>query len=163
KKALHLDFSREYRNVQAVEQIRFRDNWSGRVYKRCFWGLVSVGRSEKNPVEEKPPVPWLDTGVYDITASGGMVAWYDWEEDKIFLGSASGEIQESYDIAYHGEKLAFSTDEKYLLLYEKEWGWSGGGTTDDEYCYYRVLDLEEGTWHTIYSGYREWFEVYWEG
>lgn len=162
KMALHLDFSQDYRKVQTAGQIRFRDNGSGKVYKRCVWGLRPVERCAESPAEEKPPVSWLDTSVYDVTASGGLVVWYDWEEDAIFLGNAEGEIQKRIDVLYHGEKLAFSPDEKLLLYYEQEWGWSGGGITDDEYCYYRVIDLQDGTQHTIYEGYREWFQVYWE-
>ena len=160
--SLHLNFSQEYRKVQAAEQIRFRDAWSGKVYKRYVLGLKPVGRCEKSPEEEKPLVSWLDTSVYDVTASGELVAWYDWEEDGVFLGNAEGEIQKKFDVMYHGEELAFSPDENYLLFYEQQWGWSGGYTTDDEYCYYRVNDLENGTQYTVYEGYREYWQVYWE-
>lgn len=160
--SLHLNFSQEYRKVQAAEQIRFRDAWSGKVYKRYVLGLKPVGRCEEDPEEEPPPVSWLDTSVYDVTASGELVAWYDWEEDAVFLGNAEGEIQKRIDVMYHGEKLAFSSDENYLLFYEQQWGWSGGYTTDDEYCYYRVIDLEDGTQYTVYEGYREYWQVYWE-
>lgn len=160
--ALHLDFSQEYRKVQAAEQIRFRDNWNGKVYRRCVWGLKLVGRCEEDPEEEPPPVSWLDTSVYDVTASGELVAWYDWEEDAVFLGNADGEIQKKFDVMYHGEKVTFSPDENYLLFYEQQWNWSGSDMTDDEYCYYRVIDLEDGTQYTIYSAYREYWQVYWE-
>lgn len=160
--SLHLNFSQEYRKVQAAEQIRFRDDWSGKVYKRYVLGLKPVGRCEKSPEEEKPLVSWLDTSVYDVTASGELVAWYDWEEDGVFLGNVEGEIQKKFDVMYHGEELAFSPDENYLLFYEQQWGWSGGYTTDDEYCYYRVIDLEDGTQYTVYEGYREYWQVYWE-
>lgn len=160
--SLHLNFSQEYRKVQAAEQIRFRDAWSGKVYKRYVLGLKPVGRCEESPEEEKPSVSWLDTSVYDVTASGELVAWYDWEEDGVFLGNAEGEIQKKFDVMYHGEELAFSPDENYLLFYEQQWGWSGGYTTDDEYCYYRVIDLEDGTQYTVYEGYREYWQVYWE-
>ena len=160
--SLHLNFSQEYRKVQAAEQIRFRDDWSGKVYKRYVLGLKPVGRCEKSPEEEKPLVSWLDTSVYDVTASGELVAWYDWEEDGVFLGNAEGEIQKKFDVMYHGEELAFSPDENYLLFYEQQWGGAGGYTTDDEYCYYRVIDLEDGTQYTVYEGYREYWQVYWE-
>ena len=160
--SLHLNFSQEYRKVQAAEQIRFRDAWSGKVYKRYVLGLKPVGRCEKSPEEEKPLVSWLDTSVYDVTASGELVAWYDWEEAAVFLGNAEGEIQKKFDVMYHGEELAFSPDENYLLFYEQQWGGAGGYTTDDEYCYYRVIDLEDGTQYTVYEGYREYWQVYWE-
>ncbi len=29
-----------------------------------------------------------------------------------------------------------------------------------EYRYYRVIAMEDGTWYTVYAGYREWFRVY---
>lgn len=165
KMSLYLDFSQEYRKVQAAEKIRFRDAWGGEVYRRGIWGLRHVGRCEKSPEEEKPPVSWLDTRVYDVTASGELVAWYnwaDWAEDAIFLGNAEGEIQKRIDVMYHGEKLVFSPDENYLLFYEQQWNRSGSDMTDDEYCYYRVIDLEDGTLYTIYSAYREYWQVYWE-
>ena len=160
--SLHLNFSQEYRKVQVAEQIRFRNAWSGKVYKRYALGLKSVGQCEESPEEEPPPVSWLDTSVYDVTASGELVAWYDWEEDAVFLGNAEGEIRKRIDVMYHGEKLAFSADENYLLFYEEQWNWSGSDMTDDEYCYYRVIDLEDGTQYTIYSAYREYWQVYWE-
>ena len=121
-----------------------------------------MGRCEESPEEEKPSVSWLDTSVYDVTASGELVAWYDWEEAAVFLGNAEGEIQKKFDVMYHGEELAFSPDENYLLFYEQQWGGAGGYTTDDEYCYYRVIDLEDGTQYTVYEGYREYWQVYWE-
>lgn len=160
--SLHLNFSQEYRKVQAAEQIRFRDAWSGKVYKRYVLGLKPLGRCEESPEEEKPPVSWLDTSVYDVTASGELVAWYDWEEDVVFLGNAEGEIQKRIDVMYHGEELAFSPDENYLLFYEQQWNWSGSDMTDDDYCYYRVIDLADGTQYTIYKAYREYWQVYWE-
>lgn len=123
--ALHLDFSQEYRKVQTADQIRFRDYWSGKVYKRYVFGLKPVGRCEESPEEELPPVSWLDTSVYDVTASGELVAWYDWEEDAVLLGNAEGEIQKRIDVMYQGVKLAFSPDENYLLFYEQQWNWSG--------------------------------------
>lgn len=160
--SLHLNFSQEYRKVQAAEQIRFRNALNGKVYKRYVLGLKPVGQCEESPEEEPPPVSWLDTSVYDVTASGELVAWYDWEEDAVFLGNAEGEIRKRIDVMYHGEKLAFSADENYLLFYEEQWNWSGSDMTDDEYCYYRVIDLEDGTQYTIYSAYREYWQVYWE-
>lgn len=160
--SLHLNFSQEYRKVQAAEQIRFRNALNGKVYKRYALGLKSAGQCEESPEEEQMPVSWLDTSVYDVTESGELVAWYDWEEDAVFLGNAEGEIQKRIDVMYQGVKLAFSPDENYLLFYEEQWGWSGGYMTDDDYCYFRVIDLEDGTQYTVYEGYREYWQVYWE-
>lgn len=159
KYAFHLDFSQEYRQVEAAGQLRFWSSWSKKVYIRCPFGLRPIEKREDIPLEEKPALTWLDTSVYDVTDSRRTAAWYDWKEDKIFLGNVEGEVQDSYDVLYDCERLAFSPDGRYLLNYEIEYG---GEITDDEYCYYRVIDLEDGTQYTVYSGYREWFWVYWE-
>lgn len=130
-----------------------------KVYIRYPFGLRPVEKREDVPKQEKPTLAWLDTSVYDVTDSGGQAAWYDWKEDKIYLGSVEGEIQDSFDVSYECKELAFSPDGRYLLNYEIEYG---GEITDDEYCYYRVIDLKEGTQYTVYSGYREWLDAYWE-
>lgn len=159
KYVFHLDLSQEYRQVEAIGQLRFWDRWSEKVYIRYPFGLRPIEKREDVPKQEKPTLAWLDTSVYDVTDSGGQAAWYDWKEDKIFLGSVEGEIQDSFDVSYDCKKLAFSPDGRYLLNYEIEYG---GEITDDEYCYYRVIDLKEGTQYTVYSGYREWLDAYWE-
>lgn len=159
KYVFHLDFSQDYRQVEEIEKLRFWDSWSEKVYIRYSFGLRPVEKREDVPEQEKMALSWLDTGVYDIADSGGRVAWYDWEEDAVFLGNARGEIQKTFDAVYDVEKLAFSPDGRYLMVYEIEYR---GEITDDEYCYYRVIDLEDGTQYTVYSGYREWFRVYWE-
>lgn len=53
-------------------------------------------------------------------------------------------------------------DDKYTLFCEKEYGVNGGYSTDEEYCYYKVVDIETGEQYTVYAGYRQWFDVYWE-
>ena len=111
KYVFHLDFSQDYRQVEAVDQIRFWDSWSGKVYERYAFGLRPIGKQESIPAAEEPTL---------------------------------------------------SPDGRYLLFCEIEYGVNGGYSTDEEYCYYRVTDLRSGTRYTIYSGYREWFQVYWE-
>lgn len=159
KYVFHLDLSQEYRQVKAIGQLRFWNRWSEKVYIRYPFGLRPIEKRKDAPEKEKLALTWLDMDVYDVTESGSLAAWYDWKEDKIFLGNVEGEIQDSFDVRYDCEKLAFSPDGSYLLSYEIEYG---GEITDDEYCYYRVIDLEEGTQYTVYSGYREWLYVYWE-
>lgn len=159
KYVFHLDFSQEYRQVEEISQLRFWDSRSGKVYIRYPFGLRPIEKLEDISEEEKPALLWLDTGVYDIADSGSQVAWYDWEEDAVLMGNARGEIQRTFDVDYDVEKLAFSPDGRYLLVYEIDYR---GEITDDEYCYYRVIDLENGAWYTVYAGYREWFRVYWE-
>lgn len=159
KYVFHLDFSQDYRQVEEIEKLRFWDSWNGKVYIRYPFGLRPVEKREDVPEQEKKAFSWLDTGVYDSADSGDRVAWYDWEEDAVFLGNAGGEIQKTFDVVYDVKKLAFSPDGRYLLVYEIDYR---GEITDNEYCYYRVIDLEDGTQYTVYSGYREWFRVYWE-
>ncbi len=158
KYVFHLDFTQDYRQVDEIGQLRFWDR-SGKVYIRYPFGLRPIEKREDVPEHEKPALSWLDTNIYDVMDSGGLVAWYDWRGSKIFLGSMDGEVRESFDVAYDAKKLAFSPDGRYLLVYEIDYR---GEITDDEYCYYRVIDLEDGTWYTVYAGYREWFRVYWE-
>lgn len=95
--------------------------------------------------------------------------------DKIrFLDNWSGKV---YSRAFWGlrpvgrkengmqdsvSQTTLSPDGRYLLSCEIEYGVNGGYSTDEEYCYYRVLDRESGKQYTVYSGYREWYQVYWE-
>lgn len=157
KYVFHLDFTQDYRQVDEIGQLRFWDR-SGKVYIRYPFGLRPIEKREDVPEQEKPALFWLDTNIYDVMDSGGLVALYDWRGSKIFLGSTDGEVRESFDVAYDVKMLAFSPEGRYLLVYEIDYR---GGITDDEYCYYRVIDLEDGVWYTVYAGYREWFRVYW--
>lgn len=159
KYVFHLDFTQDYRQVDEIGQLRFWDSWDEKVYIRYTFGLRPVEKREDIPKPEKSALSWLDTSIYDVTDSGESVAWYDWKEDVVFIGKAQGEIQKTFDVDYDVEKLAFSPEGRYLLVYEIDYR---GEITDDEYCYYRVIALEDGTQYTVYGGYREWFRVYWE-
>ena len=55
----------------------------------------------------------------------------------------------------------YSPDKKYILYCEIEYGYNGTGITDDEYCYYRVYEIETGNIITIYQAYREWYNLFW--
>lgn len=170
--ALHLDFSQEYRQVNGIEKIRFQENWHHEIYARTFWGLRSVGKDMdrqnnlqdvKIAEDEEAEITWLDTDVYDVSEVREHIVWYDREGEKILLGDLGGEILCSYDIQYDTvERIVFSPDDKYVLYYEKEYGVNGGYSSDEEYCYYKVIDIETGEQYTIYAGYRQWFDVYWE-
>lgn len=133
KTGLHLDFSQEYRKVDAVDKIRFRDNWSGKVYRRSFWGLQTVGHQKDGPSDG-----YLENG----------------KDNDLSIEQFS---------QYEVEQVALSPDGRYILYCEIAYGVNGGYTTDDEYSYYRVIDRENGEQYTIYSGYRVWYQVYWEG
>ena len=54
KYVFHLDFSQEYRQVEAADQIRFWDGRSGKVYKRYTFGLRPIGKQEGIPADEDP-------------------------------------------------------------------------------------------------------------
>ena len=56
------------------------------------------------------------------------------------------------------EQIVFSPNEKYILYKEIEYG---GEMTDDEYCYYKIIDIENQETVTIYQGYREWYDLQW--
>ena len=132
KMALRLDFSQEYRKVEGMDRIRFRDNWSGKVYGRSFWGLCPVGQMKDEP-------------------SGGY-------RETVKDSALSIEQFSKYEV----KQVELSPDSRYILYCEIEYGVNGGYSTDEEYCYYRVIDLEDGEQYTIYSGYREWYQVYWK-
>lgn len=132
KMALHLDFSQEYRKVEGADRIRFLDNWSGKVYSRAFWGLCPVGQKKDEP-------------------SNGY-------RENVKDSALSIEQFSKYEV----KQVELSPDSRYILYCEIEYGVNGGYSTDEEYCYYRVIDRENGEQYTIYSGYREWYQVYWK-
>lgn len=154
KMALHLDFSQDYRKIQEVDTIRFQDNWSGKIYGRAFWGLRPVGRLENG----------MQDSDSEAASTVGDDLWYgyDSQEEHIFLGHLVGEIEEIYDTQYSVSQIVLSPDDRYILFCEIEYGVNGGYSTDEEYCYYRVIDRETGERYTVYAGYREWYRVYWE-
>ena len=158
KLSLHLDFSQSWRKVDGAEQIIFWDNWKNKGYGRTFYGLRVSGKTEK-PSEEKKTIDWLDNKEYAVSASGEYVAWYDWENDQIQLCEEDGAVISSFDIAYSVNHIVFSPKENYILYCEIEYG---GEMTDDETCYYNVIEIESGEVYPIYSGYREWFDLFWE-
>lgn len=130
KTGLHLDFSQEYRKVEDVDKIRFLDKRSGKVYSRSFWGLRSVGRKKDEP-------------------SGGY-------QENVEDSGMSIERFSQYEV----KQITLSPDGRYILYCEIEYDVNGGYSTDEEYCYYRAIDRENGEQYTIYSGYRAWYQVY---
>ena len=77
KYVFHLDFTQDYRQVDEIGQLRFWDR-SGKVYIRYPFGLRPIEKREDVPEQEKPALFWLDTNIYDVMDSGGIVACYDW-------------------------------------------------------------------------------------
>ncbi|MCM1101119.1 MAG: hypothetical protein NC398_07015 [Acetatifactor muris] len=126
-----LDFSQDYRTVEGVDGIVFR-GWDGRCYQRCFWGLRPAGD--------------------DLMADLGNTPKSD----------VSVEILQSLtDTDKKITQSLYSPDGRYILYCEIEYGYFGSGVTDDEYCYYRVYDLESGEITTVYQGYRRWYDLSW--
>lgn len=111
---------------------------------------------------EEAKMTWPDADVYDVSESRDDAVWYDRSEKKIFVGNLAGESTDSFDTQYPVTQLVLSPDRKYVLYCEIEYGVNCGYSTDEEYCYYQVIELETGAMYTVYDGYREWFEVYWE-
>lgn len=163
--SLHLDFSQEHHKVEAVDKIRFQDNWSGKIYRRAFWGLCPVGIRENGTQDNDLTLELSEDGdcqAVRTAGDGGLWYGYDSQEGHIFLGHLVGEVEEIYDTQYSVSQITLSSDERYILFCEIEYDVNGGYSSDEEYCYYRVIDRKNGEQYTIYSGYREWFQVYWD-
>lgn len=127
-----LDFSQDYKEITGVENIVFQPN--GRrdlFYKRSFWGLE---RADAPAIAIRPED---DEAVWEVGAFADMV--------------------ESTSI----RQAILSPDGNYVLYCELEYNYKNSGLTDDEYCYYKVYDIATGEVVTIYSGYKEWYNLGW--
>lgn len=129
--AFPIDLSQEYRKIPGVENIVFHENWGDKYFKRSIWGLKEI-----------------DTPV-DFRGNEGIKA-----PEVAFLEERFGEN-------LWITQAVTSPDGKYILYCEIQYGYKDpdGGMTDDEYCYYRVYNIDTGEVVTIYEGYRKWFEV----
>ena len=124
-----MDLSQDYRKVKGIEQVIFRDYFKHDTYCRSFWGLKKVVTGEEGEKKEE--------AFCDVECLNELGIWPE------------GSI----------EQMKVFPDGQYLLYQEIEYDYSGSGMTDDEYCYYRVVDTDSGEIITIYQGYREWYEV----
>lgn len=71
--------------------------------------------------------------------------------------------QDSFKDEWFDEnRTVYSPDGKYFLYVEVEYNYYNSTLTDDEYCYYKVKDLETGEEVTVYQGYRQWYAFHWE-
>lgn len=129
---LPFDISQDYKTVQDVENIIFEQNWKHQCYKRCFWGLEKIEYPQSNPSEI---LCESDDSIYEL-------------QDHI---ETDNEIRQSI----------YSPDKKYILYCEIEYDYNHSGITDDEYCYYRVYEIETDTVVTIYQAYKEWYDLLW--
>lgn len=128
----HLDFTQSYRSVPGVQNIVFWDNWQKQAYTRTLWGLKKT--------EEPAEFP---------------------ERDPEAQRAAIAALEETIDCENSIEIAIDSPDGKQILYLEIEYNYYQSDMTDDEYCYYRVFDIETGQITTIYQGYREWFRLAW--
>lgn len=127
-----LDFSQDYKEIPGVENIVFQPNGrKNQFYKRTFWGLERT---------ETPTTP--------ISSEDNEAVW---EID------AFGDLAEQTWI----RQAILSPDGNYILYCELEYNYKNTGTTDDEYCYYKVFDIATGEVVTIYGGYKEWYNLGW--
>ena len=132
---LPFDISQDYRKVQGAETIIFRQSWGlerQQCYKRCFWGL----KKTKSPQVD-------DSEIY-------------WESDASIY-----ELSDCINTDHEMRQSIYSPDRKYILYCEIEYGYHKTGITDDEYCYYRVYEIETGKIITIYRAYKEWYDIAW--
>ncbi|MBD5555844.1 MAG: hypothetical protein HDQ95_11040 [Roseburia sp.] len=64
------------------------------------------------------------------------------------------------------ENIIFVRNGWYQCYKRSFWGlekydYKNTGITDDEYCYYRVYEIETGKNITIYQAYRAWYNLFW--
>lgn len=128
-----LYFSQNYRSIQGVENITLEWNGQRYLYKRCFWGLKKIGDSWANHPDTCKQCSESDASINEL---------------KNFI-STDNFIRQSI----------YSPDKKYILYSEIEY--RDTGVSDDEYCYYRVYEVETGKIITLYQAYREWYNLSW--
>lgn len=133
KMSFRLDFSQSYRQIEGVENIVFGYGWKGELLQRKFWGLGKAKDAAKFNEHDK-------------------------EEQQIWIEELKGYIHSDNIIV----KAVPSPDGKYILYCEIEYNYYKSDMTDDEYCYYRVYQIETGKIVTIYQGYREWYDLDWQ-
>lgn len=127
------DFSQNYRQIEGVENIVFRGNWKKQLFQRKFWGL---GKAKEGT---------------EFNEHGG-------EEQQLWIEELEGYINSDNTVV----KAVPSPDGKYILYCEIEYNYYGSDMTDDEYCYYRVYQIETNELVTIYQGYRQWYDLDWQ-
>ena len=128
-----LDFSQDYRAITGVENIIFQSS-ADCCYRRCFWGL---GRTDVPALYEPHTVPESNREI-------------EVEELRDYIGDVQV------------RQALFSPDGNYILYCEIEYGYKKSGLTDDEYCYYKVYDIETKEVTVLYGGYREWYNLDWQ-
>lgn len=129
---LPFDISQDFRKVQGIENIIFGRSWGQQCYKRVFWGLQRIEDSQ--------------TDYSEIC----------WESDD-----SMHELLDCIDTDNSIRQSVYSPDKKYILYCEIEYNYTKSDVTDDEYCYYRIYEIETGKIITIYQAYKEWYNLAW--
>lgn len=130
-----LDFSQDYRAVTGVENILFQSNADrDSFYRRSFWGLERTDA----PASYEP---------HNVIVS-------DRKMEPEAVKDHIGDIQVWQSV--------LSPDENYILYCEIEYNYKNTGVTDDEYCYYKVYNIETGEITVLYEAYREWYHLDWQ-
>lgn len=161
KYGLKLYPSQDYRQIEGAEEIVFWDSWNYDPvpYRRGFWGLKRIQTPVTPEIENDDEYDCYDYKVYDISGSGRWLAYYDNKLSQICLYDTKNGDEKCLETVQNSvSQIVFSPDEKYILYKEIEYG---GETTDDEYCYYYIIDTESLKKVTIYEGYREWYTLQW--
>lgn len=156
--------SQEYRLIEDTEQIIFWEYYGKIAYNRGFFGLKPMKdfkqEDVEKPVEEN--IAEIYGNVYDISESGRYIAYYDYDSDEICFCDMENSVEKRFKVSENSiDQIEISPNEKNILYRETEYGYHGDGMTGDEYCYYRILDIETGTIITIYQGYQEWYNISW--
>lgn len=129
---LPVDFSREYRKIPDVENIIFKPSGQSDRYYKRC--IWGLGRTEA-PAQfrQYQSVQHIPEALQDMADNGNQVC-----------------------------QAVFSPDGKYILYSEIAYNYKNSGLTDDEYCYYKIYNIETKETVTIYQAYREWYNLDWQ-
>ncbi len=110
-----------------------------------------------------------------------VVFWRDWNEqcyrrcfwglqktddtiptDKPYVSDASWDrLRDLVEIEHTLHQSIYSPNQDYILYCEIDYDFNHSGTTDDEYCYYKVYEMETGKIIPVFQGYRQWYSLLW--
>lgn len=129
-----VDISQDYRKVQGIENVILRSRWGDKDHNgQCYKRVF-----------------WGLQRIEDTQTDYSEICW---ESD-----GSKHELLDCIDTDNSIWRSVYSPDKKYILYCEIE---HKSGVTDDEYCYYRVYEIETGKIITIYQAYKEWYNLAW--
>lgn len=92
----------------------------------------------------------------------GKIAYYDYDSDEICFCDMENFAEKRFKVSENSiDQIEISPNEKFILYREIVYGYYGNYMMDDEYCYYKILNMDTETVITIYQGYREWYNISW--